>query len=386
MSTDVQNICDALARFQEVWSSIVEIALGIWLLTRQIGLALLAPLVVTIASVFATMLVSRKMAAAMKAWMDAVQTRIDTTSKMLGSMKEVKFLGLTPALTNLILGLRKHEIKLSLTSRKLLAICISLANLPVTLAPGLAFAFYVATIKDSSQTLDVSRAFTALSLVSLVTSPVASLIFAVPPLMECFGCVERIQSFLSSETQQDHRLIAELGIKASGSSFAQRKEDTELRTFSPSTVVSPIRLVSTSFAWTSSQEPIVKEISIDLAPGTLAFVVGPVGCGKSSLLRGLLGEIPSSQGFVHIDSPKIAFVQQSPWLQHKSLRHNILGTSVFDKKWYDTVIHACALQDDISSLPQGDLTMVGSGGHGLSGGQSLRTVLLLMFPHARQFS
>ena len=45
-----------------------------------------------------------------------------------------------------------------------------------------------------------------------------------------------------------------------------------------------------------------------------------------------------------------------------------------DRGWYETVIHACALESDIAELPQGDLTLVGSAGHSLSGGQKLRLV------------
>ena len=46
------------------------------------------------------------------------------------------------------------------------------------------------------------------------------------------------------------------------------------------------------------------------------------------------------------------------------------------EKWYDTVIRACALDGDIAELPQSDLTLVGSAGHSLSGGQKLRLVRL----------
>ncbi|KAJ9607943.1 hypothetical protein H2200_008022 [Cladophialophora chaetospira] len=375
MSADVQNICDALTKIQEVWASMVEIGLGIWLLTREIGLALLAPIVVTVVSVFATMFVSRKMASAMKTWMGAVQSRIDTTSTMLESMIGVKMLGLTPTLKAFVSGLRKNEINKSLRSRKLLATCICLANAPSALAPGFAFVFYVLKTRHGDGTLDVSRAFTALSLISLVTTPVSALIFAVPPLMESFGCLERIQSFLCSPARQDHRLITESSGKVTDTKLGHQSQDITLQTLKSKRAESPLRLIHTTFAWTAQQESVVKDVSFELAPGSLTLLVGPVGCGKSTLLRGLLGEIPISQGFVYVESPHTALVQQSPWIQHKSLRHNVLGTSMFDKKWYETVIHACALKEDITTLPEGDLTIVGSAGHGLSGGQRLRLAL-----------
>lgn len=382
MSTDVQRICDALPQLHEVWASIIEIALGVWLLTRVISLALLGPLVVTIASVFATMAVSNRMGPAQKSWMEAIQTRIEVTAKMLQSMKGVKMLGLTPTISTLIRSMRKHEIDLSLKARKLLAICIVLANVSSAMAPGVAFILYVAINRDVDQTLDVSRAFTTLSLISLVTGPVATLIFAVSPLMGSIGCVDRIQSFLFSDTRNDHRITltaTSLQAKSRDSSGRAIVQGIELETVTSKATPAaqgspPVRLLDASFSWGANSPPVVNNVTFDLTKGSLTFVFGPVGSGKTSLLRGILGEIPSTQGFVYVDSPKTAYVSQTPWIQHKTVRNNVLGTSVFNRPWYDKVIHACALEGDLAQLPLGDLTLVGSDGHSLSGGQKLRLV------------
>ncbi|KAJ5186523.1 P-loop containing nucleoside triphosphate hydrolase protein [Penicillium cf. viridicatum] len=48
----------------------------------------------------------------------------------------------------------------------------------------------------------------------------------------------------------------------------------------------------------------------------------------------------------------------------------------FDKNWYATILHACALNSDLDLLPEGDATQIGHGsGHGLSGGQMHRIAL-----------
>jgi ABC-type transport system involved in cytochrome bd biosynthesis fused ATPase/permease subunit len=46
----------------------------------------------------------------------------------------------------------------------------------------------------------------------------------------------------------------------------------------------------------------------------LTIVVGSVGCGKSTFLKGLLGETPVFGGSVHVETPEIAFCDQSPWI------------------------------------------------------------------------
>ena len=382
MSTDVQRICDSLAQLHEVWASIIEIALAIWLLSREIGVALLGPLALMVGSIFAMMAVSKRMGPAQKLWMEAIQSRINVTSKMLESMKGIKMLGLTPIMTTLVQNLRSNEITLSLKSRRLLATVITLANISHTIAPGAAFIIYVLTHMNSNQTLDVSQAFTALSLISLLSGPIATLIFSAPPLMASLGCVERIQSFLFSKTREDHRIVlnsAGRDHRGSNRQADMSNQDIELQTMLPRTASSntskPIRVLHATFAWKAEDLAVVKDVSFELDPGSLTFIVGPVSSGKSSLLKGILGEIPSSKGFVYVDAPQTAYVQQTPWIQHKTFRNNVLGTSLFDKKWYDTVIHACSLDVDIAELPKGDATLVGSSGLSLSGGQKLRLSL-----------
>ena len=46
MSTDIDRIVDSLQTANEIWATIIEIAIGIWLLERQLGWVCVAPLVV----------------------------------------------------------------------------------------------------------------------------------------------------------------------------------------------------------------------------------------------------------------------------------------------------------------------------------------------------
>lgn len=48
MGTDVERIVDALAQFHELWASVLEVGIAIWLLARQISFAAFVPLVVCV--------------------------------------------------------------------------------------------------------------------------------------------------------------------------------------------------------------------------------------------------------------------------------------------------------------------------------------------------
>ena len=105
------------------------------------------------------------------------------------------------------------------------------------------------------------------------------------------------------------------------------------------------------------------------------MIVGPIASGKSPLLKALLGETPSSKGFVYVATREIAFCDQSPFLKNGTVQANILGFSDFDGPWYNAVLHACNLEEDIAGFPMTDQSLIGSKGITLSG--ALRLSLLL---------
>lgn len=72
---------------------------------------------------------------------------------------------------------------------------------------------------------------------------------------------------------------------------------------------------------------------------------------------------------------KIAYVPQQAWLRNCTLRDNILFGQPYDRKKYQKIVKACALEADIEMLPAGDKTEIGEKGINLSGGQKQRISL-----------
>ncbi|KAI4581553.1 hypothetical protein MJG53_009996 [Ovis ammon polii x Ovis aries] len=91
-----------------------------------------------------------------------------------------------------------------------------------------------------------------------------------------------------------------------------------------------------------SGTPTLQDLILLARPGELLAVVGPVGSGKSSLLRAVLGELPPSQGQVSVHG-RIAYVPQQPWVFSGTVRSNILFGKKYEKDRYEEVIKACAL-------------------------------------------
>ncbi|KAF8318512.1 P-loop containing nucleoside triphosphate hydrolase protein [Clavulina sp. PMI_390] len=121
--------------------------------------------------------------------------------------------------------------------------------------------------------------------------------------------------------------------------------------------------------------------------GAMNLISGPTGSGKSSLLSALLGEMHCSSGEVHLPkSPlvvepetglrsEVSYCAQQPWLQHQSIRDNILFGLAFDEQRYKTVLKICQLTTDLDLLEDGDMTEIGEKGVSLSGGQKARVAL-----------
>jgi ABC-type multidrug transport system fused ATPase/permease subunit len=81
----------------------------------------------------------------------------------------------------------------------------------------------------------------------------------------------------------------------------------------------------------------IVDININLLPGTLAAIIGPVGSGKSSLLNSILGELYINKGTVTING-RIAYVEQEPWIISATVRENILMDKPFDEHRYIDIV------------------------------------------------
>ncbi|KAK9869557.1 hypothetical protein WA026_003310 [Henosepilachna vigintioctopunctata] len=131
-----------------------------------------------------------------------------------------------------------------------------------------------------------------------------------------------------------------------------------------------IHLKNMKASWTEKGLTL-DSISLMLLKGTLCAVVGPVASGKTSFLKVLLNEIPNTTGIVEING-SISFSSQKPWLFPSTIRNNILFDQEYHESRYQEVIRVCGLIDDLKYLAEHDMTVIGSKGFSLSGGQRAR--------------
>lgn len=118
------------------------------------------------------------------------------------------------------------------------------------------------------------------------------------------------------------------------------------------------------------------DINFAVTKGTLVGIVGSVGCGKSSILQALLGEMHLHRGRISMRSGlKVAFCDQRPWIVNATVKENILFGEEYDADRMQRALYASALEDDLRLLTAGIDTEIGERGVTLSGGQKARVAL-----------
>lgn len=134
---------------------------------------------------------------------------------------------------------------------------------------------------------------------------------------------------------------------------------------------------SVTLGW-PEHDDVIRGLSFTIKRSQFTTVTGGMGTGKSTLLRSILGQAEISAGTLATSFTRAAYCSQSPWLLNQTIRQNILGTDSFESKWYSTVLRACELEQDVQNMSGGDLSVIGSEGVRLSGGQRKRLVWYLI--------
>jgi len=149
-----------------------------------------------------------------------------------------------------------------------------------------------------------------------------------------------------------------------------------------------IELSHVSFRYEDDQPWVLNDISLKIKPGQYIAVVGKTGCGKSTLMRLLLGFEKPQKGSIYYDNADLERIDK------KSLRRkmgvviqngklvwgDIYSNITIAAPWLDMdaaweAARIADIADDIKAMPMGMFTIIQEGSGGISGGQKQRLMI-----------
>ena len=218
-------------------------------------------------------------------------------------------------------------------------------------------------VMNGSITLGSMLALNALAVGFL--SPLASLVKSGLDLQRIGSYIERIDDVLSAPLEQDEDAVAQ-----------------------PPRLTGAISMRGVSFRYGTQGPLVVKDVTLDIEPGTSVAIVGRSGAGKSTLANLLLGLYAPSEGGIYYDSHNLSdlditavrrqlgIVPQNPYIFGRSIRENIALTDPsIDFGRVVKAARQAGIHDEIMAMPMGYDTIVADGGSSLSGGQRQRVAL-----------
>jgi len=149
-----------------------------------------------------------------------------------------------------------------------------------------------------------------------------------------------------------------------------------------------IEAVGVSFRYGDDEPWVLRDVNLRIPAGDCVAITGSSGCGKTTLLKVLMGLLPPTSGEVRIAGAsvartgvqayrqRIAAVLQDDQLLAGSIEANIaLVEPGPDRERVEACARLAAIHDEIVAMPMGYETLVGDMGSSLSGGQKQRVLL-----------
>ena len=243
---------------------------------------------------------------------------------------------------------------------------ISSTVMSMSFQVGYIVAFAYGAIQISRKAITYGTMSVFLTLVNRVQAPVMGLAQQIPRVVSILASAGRImelQELPLEEKEEEPLAVVQAGVDVSGLTFGY------------------------------TQDNVLENVSLHIAPGEFVAVIGESGIGKTTLIRIIMSFMSNIQGSVTFYNEKgetqkanaatrnfIAYVPQGNTLFSGTVRENIrMGNLNATEEEMNEALKLAAAYDFVQELPKGIDTVIGERGHGLSEGQAQRIAIARAF-------
>uniref|UniRef100_A0A8C2BVI8 ATP-binding cassette, sub-family C (CFTR/MRP), member 9 n=1 Tax=Cyprinus carpio TaxID=7962 RepID=A0A8C2BVI8_CYPCA len=389
-----------------LWAMPVQIIMGVILLYYLLGNSALIGAGVILLLAPVQYLIATKLADTQKSTLDYSTDRLKKTTEILKGIKLLKLYAWENIFCDRVEETRGKE----LTSLKTFALYTSMSSMRGSSLYHMPHPHTTTHIHTPPPPLKFpDKAFASLALFHILVTPLFLLSTVVRFAVKALVSVQKLSEFLQSDEIGDdswrngemsmclefgkkYKYHGDVSTKVINRKDRYRMDNYEQpmrRQLRPTETEDVAVEVNDGFFTWGSNLSTLTDINIRIPTGQLTMIVGQVGCGKSSLLLAMLGEMQTISGKVYWSNCfllslflilswlsknrySVAYAAQKSWLLNATVEENITFGSPFNKQRYKAVIDTCSLQPDIDLLPFGDQTEIGERGINLSGGQRQR--------------
>lgn len=383
MGTDTFRVDLACGWFHIIWSSPIQVIIALILLLINLSYSALAGFGLLLIGFPLLSWVVKILAAKRRTMNKVTDKRVALTQEILTGVRFVKYFGWEQSFLSRLQDLRDREVR---AVQFLLGVRSGITAVGISLpvfAAMLAFITY--SLTDNS--LDPAAVFSSLALFNSLRMPLNILPIVIAQTTDAWVSLQRLQEYLCAEeitdrVEHDEEMVGAIEVVGGGFTWEESPPDSDKKQKKKGSrkqrkqeAAQAAAAAATAEAASAPATPVapfhLDGINLTVSRNELVAVVGSVGCGKSSLLAAIAGDMRKTSGTIRMSS-RLAYCPQSAWIQNATVRDNVVFGKDFDPAWYAAVIEACALQPDIDMLPDGDMTEIGERGITVSGGQKQR--------------